>query len=72
MPTPGPEIPFRELVECLDAKGNKIKVGAGATRGGRVVLLYPSGHVPVLNQQQATELVDKLRRVIQDAATRAG
>lgn len=67
-----PEIPFRELVDCRDARGNKIKVGAGSTRGGRVVLIFPSGHTPVLNQQQATELVDKLRRVIQDAATRTG
>lgn len=67
-----PEIPFRELVECRDAKGNQIKVGAGATRGGRVVLLFPSGHVPILNTQQATELLSKLRRVIQDAARRAG
>lgn len=71
MPT-DPEIPFRELVDCRDARGNLIKVGAGATSGGEVVLLYPSGHVPILNTQQATELVAKLRLVIQDAAQRAG
>lgn len=71
MPT-DPEIPFRELVDCRDARGNPIKVGAGATRSGEVVLLYPSGHIPILNTQQATELVSKLRTVIQDAAQRDG
>ncbi|MFJ5984372.1 hypothetical protein [Lentzea sp. NPDC092896] len=45
-------------------------MGAGSTQDGRIVLLNPSGHIPILNAQQATELVDKLRRVIQDAATR--
>jgi len=64
------EIPFRKLVECRDTRGNQIKVGAGSTPDGRVILLYPPGRIPVLNQQQAAELVDKLRNVIQDAAQR--
>jgi len=69
---PNREIPFREILDCRDTKGNKIQIAAGSTRDGRVVLLNPSGHIPVLNLQQATEFVDKLRHVIQDAAQRDG
>lgn len=69
---PGPEIPFREFVSCRDTTGQTITIAAGSTTDGRVVLISPSGHTPVLNTQQATEFVDKLRRVIQDAAQRDG
>jgi len=69
---PPEEIPFREFLYCRDTQGRQIQIGAGSTRDGRVVLLSPSGHTPVLNTQQATEFVDKFRRVIQDAAQRDG
>jgi len=69
---PSPEIPFREYLDCRDTRGNQIQIAAGSTKDGRVVLLNPPGHIPVLNLQQATEFVDKVRRVIQDAAQRDG
>jgi hypothetical protein len=67
-----PEIPFREFVDCRDTRGNAIRVGVGATVGGRVVLLVPDGGVPILNTKQAAELILKLRRVVQDASQRDG
>lgn len=67
-----PEIAARWLVDCKDTHGNQIKVGAGTTSTGDVVPICPSGHQPVLNIQQAYDVIDAFRQAAQDAATRDG
>lgn len=69
---PRSEFASRFLVDCRDARGNKIKVGAAVTRDGEVIPLCPSGHIPVLNIEQTYELIDAFRLAAQDAAIRSG
>ena len=64
-----PEILASHLIDCHDTEGRPVRVGAGATNDGRVILLMPAAGTPQLNQDQALAFGQCVRRAISDAAT---
>ena len=62
------EIRVSWLVPCHDENGNRINVGAAATRGGQVALIGPPSGTAVLTPEQTAEYQDKIRAALLAAA----
>lgn len=63
------EIRISWLITCRDRQGRTVKIGIGATEGGRVVLVGAPGGVAVLNAEQADEYLDRIRRAVTATST---
>lgn len=79
MPCPGPkggwvprepEIMAAYLMEVRGPDGHPVKIGAGSTDDGEIVIIQPPGGMPTLSVQAALGLTQCIRRAIIDAAAR--
>lgn len=66
-----PEVIQSHLIDCTDTAGRRIRIGAGATEDGGVLVMVPDGTDPHLNQHQALALIKAVRRAVSDAARRS-
>jgi len=66
-----PEVIQSHLIDCTDTAGRRIRIGAGATEDGGVLVMVPMGRDPHLNQAQALALITAVRRAVSDAARRS-
>lgn len=62
------EIRIRLFMSCLDTEGRRIKIGAGATEGGRVAILIPPGSVPVLSADEISKYLELIRQALIEAS----